>query len=128
MRRAGILHPELNRILSETGHTDILTISDRGFPVPQHVERLDLALVNDIPTVLDVLSAIHDEFVIDRLVVTEEMIAASPERYKQLQKQFSELEFLVVSHERFKQICSESRAVTRTGDTVPYANVMIISG
>lgn len=128
MRRAGILHPELNRILSETGHTDILTISDRGFPVPQHVERLDLALVNDIPTVLDVLSAIHDEFVIDRLVVTEEMIAASPERYKQLQKQFLELEFLVVSHERFKQICSESRAVIRTGDTVPYANVMIISG
>lgn len=128
MKREGILHPELNRILSETGHTDILTICDRGFPVPQSVERLDLALVNDIPTVLDVLRAVHQEFVIDRVVITEEMIEASPERYAQLKDEFKELEFLIVSHERFKQICPESRAVIRTGDTAPYANMMIVSG
>ena len=128
MKRQGILHPELNRILSETGHTDILTICDRGFPVPQSVERLDLALVSDIPTVLDVLRAVHQEFVIDRVIVTEEMIEASPKRYEQLKEEFKELEFMVVSHQRFKQICPESRAVIRTGDSTPYANMMIVSG
>ena len=128
MKKGGILHPDLNRILAETGHTDILTICDRGFPVPLGVERLDLALVDDIPTVVDVLRAIHGEFVIDRIIVAEEMIAASPERYEQLVRQFEGVDFMTVSHERFKAICPESRAVIRTGDTVPYANLMIVSG
>ncbi|WP_248930440.1 D-ribose pyranase [Paenibacillus hamazuiensis] len=128
MKRGGILHPALSRILSETGHTDLLTICDRGFPVPSGPERLDLALVDDIPTVVDVLRAVHREFVIDRIVVTEEMQAASPERYAELQRLFPDVRIVAVSHRRFKEICPESRAVIRTGDTVPYANVMIVSG
>lgn len=128
MKRGGILHPTLNRILTETGHTDILTICDKGFPVPQNCERLDLVLVEGIPTVLDVLRAIEAEFVIDTVIVTEEMKEASPERYQQLATEFPKLSFTVVSHARFKEICPESRAVIRTGDTVPYANIMIVSG
>jgi D-ribose pyranase len=128
MKRSGILHPALNRILSETGHTDILTICDRGFPVPSGPERLDLALVDDIPTVVDVLRAVHSEFIIDRIIVTEEMLQVSPERYAELQQHFPGVSFMVVPHQRFKEICPESRAVIRTGDTVPYANVIIVSG
>jgi D-ribose pyranase len=128
MKRGGILHPGLNRILSETGHTDLLTICDRGFPVPSGPERLDLALVDDLPTVVDVFSAIYAEFVIDCVIVTEEMAEASPERYEALQAVFQGLRFRVVTHARFKEICPESRAVIRTGDTTPYANLMIVSG
>lgn len=128
MKRGGILHPVLNRMLSETGHTDLLTICDRGFPIPPGPERLDLALVNDVPTVLDVLSAIHEEFVIDCIIVTEEMAEASPERFARLQSEYKEISFKVVTHERFKEICPESRAVIRTGDTVPYANLIVVSG
>jgi len=128
VKRGGILHPTLNRILSETGHTDLLTICDRGFPVPAGPERLDLALVDDLPTVMDVLTAVANEFVIDCVIVTEEMAAASPERYALLRSTFPELAFKVVTHERFKAICPESRAVVRTGDATPYANVIIVSG
>jgi len=128
MKRGGILHPTLNRILTETGHTDILTICDRGFPVPQGIERLDLALVDGIPSVLDVLKAVHGEFVIDTIIVAEEMKDASPERFRELTEQYPDIHFMIVSHQRFKQICKESRAVIRTGDTVPYANLMIVSG
>ncbi len=128
MKKGGILHPALNRILAETGHTDMLTICDKGFPVPMGVERLDLALVDDIPTVIDVLRAVRQEFIIDRLIIAEEMIAASPERYRQLAGEFSDVLISPVSHQRFKDICPESRAVIRTGDTVPYANLIIVSG
>jgi D-ribose pyranase len=128
MMKSGILHPALNRILSETGHTDILTICDRGFPVPFGPERLDLALVDDIPTVIDVLSAIDAQFHIDRILITEEMEQISPRRAEELRQRFAHLRFDVVSHQRFKEICQESRAVIRTGDTVPYANIMIVSG
>ncbi|WP_135551226.1 D-ribose pyranase [Paenibacillus cymbidii] len=128
MKRGGILNPALSKLLAETGHTDILTICDRGFPVPPDQQRLDLALVDDIPTVLDVLRAVHAEFVIDCIIVTEEMAAASPARYAQLQAEFAGLRFMTVSHQRFKQLVPESRAVIRTGDTAPYANLMIVSG
>lgn len=126
--RGGILNPHLNRILAETGHTDILTICDRGFPVPKGPERLDLALVDDIPTVLDVLFAIEKQFVIDRIIIAEEMEQVSPERMAVIKKELPQIKMETVSHLRFKEICSESRAVIRTGDTVPYANLMIVSG
>jgi len=128
LKKTGILHPALNRILAETGHTDLLTICDRGFPVPPGPERVDLALTDDIPTVLDVLRAIDREFVIDKVIVTDEMKEASPSRYAQLEAEFPHLAFMSVAHQRFKDICVESRAVIRTGDTVPYANLMIVSG
>jgi D-ribose pyranase len=128
LKRNGILNPSLNRILAETGHTDMLTICDRGFPVPLSCERLDLSLVDGLPSVLDVLRAIHRDFIIDTVLVTDEMIQASPDRYEQLVTEFAELKFRAVSHQRFKEICPESRAVIRTGDIVPYANVIIISG
>ncbi|MDF2724500.1 MAG: D-ribose pyranase [Paenibacillus sp.] len=128
MKKTGILNPTLNRILTETGHTDMLTICDRGFPVPQSVERLDLALVDGLPTVLDVLAAIENEFVIDRIIVAEEMKEASPERFEALQAAYPHIAFTCLSHVRFKEIGIESRAVIRTGDCTPYANIIIVSG
>ncbi|HZG78994.1 MAG TPA: D-ribose pyranase [Paenibacillus sp.] len=128
MKVGGILHPGLNRILTETGHTDLLTICDRGFPVPRGPERLDLALVDDLPTVMDVLLAVRDEFVIDCIIVAEELVEASPERYALMRATFPETDIKLVPHSRFKAISPESRAVVRTGDTTPYANVIIVSG
>ncbi|MEF3304785.1 D-ribose pyranase [Paenibacillus sp. GYB003] len=128
MKKGGILNPALSRILAETGHTDMLTVCDRGFPVPPGPERLDLALVDDVPTVLDVLAAIDNEFVIDRIIVAEEMKAASPERYERMTAAYPHIAFTAVPHVKFKQICPESRAVIRTGDSAPYANIIIVSG
>jgi D-ribose pyranase len=128
MRKGGILHPAINRLLSETGHTDLITISDRGFPVPMGVERIDLALVSGIPTVIDVLKAVDGEFIIDTIILAEEMLGASPERYRQLQEQYLHISFKPVPHLEFKQIAPESRAVIRTGDETPYANIIIVSG
>lgn len=128
MLKSGILHPQLNRVLAETGHTDVLTICDRGFPVPVGVERVDLALIDDIPTVLDVLRAMDGQFVMDTVIIAEEMKEASAHRYEQLRREFSHLRFRVESHPRLKQISLHSRAVIRTGDSVPYANIVVVSG
>jgi D-ribose pyranase len=128
MKKSGILHPGLSRLLAEAGHTDLITISDRGFPVPLGVERIDLGLAAGIPTVLDVLAAIDGEFIIDTVIIAEEMTGASPERYRELKEQFSHVHIRVVPHLEFKQIVPESRAVIKTGDTTPYANIIIVSG
>lgn len=128
MRRGGILHPQLNRVLAETGHTDLITISDRGFPVPAGIERIDLGLVDGIPTVEDVLKAIDADFVIDTVILTFEMEEASPERYSELVRGYPHIHFKQVPHQAFKQMCLESRAVIKTGDAVPYANIIVVSG
>ena len=42
MLKSGIFHPQLNRVLSELRHKDMLVIGDAGLPIPKGVERVDL--------------------------------------------------------------------------------------
>ncbi len=110
------------------GHTDYLTIADRGFPIPSQQPRVDLSLVDDIPTVPDVLKAIHQEFVIDRIIITEEMQTFSPERVQLLRHMFPGLRMDTVTHLELKSLCAEGKGAVRTGDTCPYANLIVVSG
>jgi D-ribose pyranase len=128
MRRGGILHPALGHLLSSTGHTDYFTVCDRGFPVSDGPERIDLALVDGIPTVLDVLRAVHAEWVIDRVLITEEMEQASPARVAEIRAVVGDVPLQVVTHLELKRLAPEGRATVRTGDTVPYANIILVSG
>ena len=128
MKRGGILNPAICHLLASTGHTDYFTICDAGFPVPQGPERIDLTLVAGQPTVLDVLKAVQAEFSIDRVVITTEMEEVSPGLVKQFQDLLGATPLESVSHLALKQLGSEGRATIRTGDTTPYANIIIVSG
>ena len=128
MKRGGILNPALSHLLASTGHTDYFTICDRGFPVPEGPERIDLALTDDIPTVLDVLRAVHREWSIDRVLITDEMADVSPERVGALRELLGEVPLERVSHLELKRLAAGARATVRTGDTVAYANVIVVSG
>ena len=128
MKRSGILHPALGHLLASTGHTDYFTICDRGFPVPVGPERIDLALVDDIPTVLDVVRAIHAEWEIDRVLITDEMTEVSPGRVAELLEVLGAVPLERVSHLQLKDLAQTARATVRTGDSVPYANIIVVSG
>ena len=128
MKKNGILHPELSHILASSGHTDYLLITDRGFPVPDEPQRIDLALVDDKPTVLDVLAAIDAEWSIDRILITDEMTLVSPRRVTELQALLPNVRVETVSHLELKRLGHGARATIRTGDTCPYANCIIVSG
>lgn len=128
MRRGGILQPALGHLLSSTGHTDYFTVCDRGFPVPEGPERIDLALVDGIPSVLDVLRAVHAEWVIDRVLITEEMERVSPERVAEIRAVVGGVPLQVITHLDLKRLAPEGKATVRTGDTVPYANIILVSG
>ena len=128
MKRGGILHPALNHLLAATGHTDHITVCDAGFPVPLGPERIDLALVANIPTVLDVLRAVHAEFRIDRLLITHEMEQVSPDRVAELRALLPDIPLDPISHLDLKRLATTARATVRTADAVPYANVILVSG
>ena len=40
-------------------HTNTLVIADRGFPFWPMIETVDISLVDDVPTVLQVLAAVR---------------------------------------------------------------------
>jgi D-ribose pyranase len=128
MKRGGILNPSLSHLLASTGHTDYFTVCDRGFPVPPGPERIDLALVDDIPTVLDVLGAVLAEWSLDRVLITHEMDTISPDRVAELRALLGDIPFERVSHGQLKRLAQSARATVRTGDTVPYANIIVVSG
>ncbi len=128
MKRAGILNPALSHLLASTGHTDFFTVCDRGFPVPVGPERIDLALTDDIPTVLDVLRAVLAEWSADRVLITTEMGEISPGRVEALRDLIGDIPLERVSHMELKRLAQSARATVRTGDTVPYANIIVVSG
>jgi D-ribose pyranase len=128
MKRGGILNPSLSHLLASTGHTDYFTVCDRGFPVPEGPERIDLALVDDIPTVLDVLGAVMAEWSLDRVLITHEMDAISPDRVAEMRALLGDVPFERVSHGQLKRLAQSARATVRTGDSVPYANIIVVSG
>ena len=128
MKKQGILHPGLCAVLAASGHTDYITISDRGFPVPDGPPRIDLALVDDLPTVLDVLRAVAAEWALDRVIITQEMTEVSPQRVDELRALVGGVPLEVLPHVAFKHLAQTAKATIRTGDTTPYANIIIVSG
>jgi D-ribose pyranase len=128
VKKGGILHPQVNLLLSSTGHTDYFTICDKGYPVPDGPARIDLALVEGLPTVLDVLAAIHAEYHIDRVVIAQEMTEVSPGRVQELRTLLGDIPLQEMPHLELKRLSGTGKATIRTGDTVPYANIIVVSG
>jgi len=77
MTKHGILNPQINSLLSRVRHTNTLVIADRGFPFWPQIEIVDISLVDDVPTVLEVLRAIRANFVVGRAWMAREFIKAN---------------------------------------------------
>jgi D-ribose pyranase len=128
MIKAGILNPQINSLLSRVRHTNTLVIADRGFPLWPEIETVDISLVDDIPTVLDVLHAIRPNFVIGAAWMAEEFRKHNTEK---TQTQFAAaLQGIRLTHEPHKELkkrISYAIGLIRTGDTTQYANVILES-
>ena len=124
----GILNPELLALVGRAGHTDSITICDRGFPVPTGPVRLDLSLVDDVPTVPQVLAALRTAARLDRILMASEVAEVSPDRLRMMRAEFSDLRLELVPHLELKQLSRCAKGTIRTGDTCHYANVIVVIG
>ncbi|MCF8567346.1 D-ribose pyranase [Alicyclobacillus tolerans] len=125
----GILNSKISRVIAEVGHTDLLLISDAGLPIPQSVERIDVAIVPNIPRFLDVLKAILSELSVERIVLAEEIKSVNPRFNEEILSLFpSNIEVTYVSHTDFKRTTQCARVAIRTGEFTPYANIILQAG
>jgi D-ribose pyranase len=129
MKKCGHLNREVSRVLARMGHTDSLVIADCGLPVPDGVECIDLSLSFGDPTFLRVLDSILADFKVERAVFATEAQEHNPvvaARASRLSLEQVQVEF--VSHEVLKNLSRCARAVIRSGEATPYANVLLYSG
>lgn len=121
MKKSGLLNPDLNHAIARLGHTDTFVIADCGLPVPTDVPVIDLALVFGIPRFADVLRAILDEIVVEGFTIASETGA-------DVRALFPADGIEEVSHEELKKRVAQAAFVVRSGETTPYANVIVKCG
>ena|SRR5579859_3012572 len=129
MLKSGILNPDLNSLLGRVRHTNTLVISDRGFPFWPMIETVDLSLVDDVPTVLQALKAITEYYSYDQAFMAKEFLAVNTEATKQaFTAAFGAIPVTYEAHVEFKKRVPNAIGLIRTGDTVQYANMILVSG
>ncbi|HEY4293218.1 D-ribose pyranase [Luteibacter sp.] len=129
MRRSGLLHAELNRIIAAMGHTDTLVIGDAGLPVPPGVPCVDLAVLPGTPSFAAVFEAVYTELAVESVTMASEIHErnhAMAELSARLRKEGVGVD--EVSHDELKRLSARAVAVVRSGETSPYANVILHAG
>lgn len=136
MKKTTLLNAPLSHTIATLGHTDGLTICDAGLPIPSSQARIDLALTAGVPDFLSTLKVVLSEMFVEHIVLANEIKQANPNIEQQLltiieqtaQLQGKSISVEYVAHSEFKQRSNQAKAVVRTGECSPYANVILYSG
>ncbi|MBK4216324.1 D-ribose pyranase [Paracoccus caeni] len=124
MKRGTLLNAELSGLVAAMGHGDLIVVGDAGLPVPPGVRVIDLAVTRGVPGLFDVLDALLSELVVERAAIATEASEELAHAFRQ--RSIGRVE--TVSHEDFKRLSRDARAVVRTGEFTPYANICLWSG
>ncbi len=129
MKKTKLLNAALSHLVAQLGHNDMIVVGDAGLPVPPGVPCIDLAVMRGLPRIEQVLEALESEMQVERMVLASETLAATDGHMPGwLPAAWRDLPVEAVSHEAFKQRNANARAVIRTGECTPYANVMLVAG
>jgi D-ribose pyranase len=128
VKKIGILNQPISSVIAGLGHKDTLVIADAGLSIPRETHRIDLALVEGIPAFLDTLRAVLTEMQVERAVVAEELLEASPDVYEAIKRLLGDVPIDTVSHSVLKGHMGSACAVIRTGEFTPYANIILVAG
>lgn len=128
MLRTGVLNPAVLDLLARVRHTNTLVISDRGFPFWPDIETVDLSVVDDLPTVAQIVAALRPNFVVGHVYAAEEVKTSnSSEKLACHLAALEGLPLTYLSHADFKQRVPRAIGLIRTGDTTQYGNLIIES-
>jgi len=128
MKKTAIINSRISAVIATMGHTDSLAIGDAGLPIPYCAERIDLAVMPGVPSFADVLSNVLTELEVEEIVLAEEIKLNNPTLDAQLKTMFADKKITYVSHSQFKKQTEGCKAVIRTGEFAPYANIILKSG
>lgn len=127
MKKAGILNENISRVVASMGHQDMLVVCDAGLPIPKGTEKIDLTVRENIPRFLDTVKTICEELQVEKVIVAKEL-EENGELYGEVLEMFKDVEVETLSHAELKSMTKDAKAVIRTGEFTPYANIILVSG
>ena len=128
MKKIGTLNQPLSEVIAGLGHQDSLVVADAGLPISSGTRRIDLALTQGTPGFLETLRVILEEIKVERAIVAEEMQTVSKPLFDEVKSLLPGVQIETIPHEELKQLTHAAKAVVRTGEFTPYANVILVSG
>ena len=128
MKKTTLLQSDLSYVIATLGHLDTLVIADAGLPIPSETVRIDLALTKSVPGAIQTLKVVLDEMQVEKVILAEEAKERNPHYLAEVQELLPDVPVEFVSHSEFKDRTADARAVVRTGEFAPYANVILVSG
>ena len=129
MLKTGLLNPQMLDLLARVRHTNYVVIADRGFPYWPMIETVDISLVDDVPTVRQVLEAVMPHYNFGKAYMAEEFLKEnSDEVLQEYKRLLGSAEITFESHEGiFKPRVPGAVGLIRTGDTTQYGNIILES-
>ncbi|MBN2285159.1 MAG: D-ribose pyranase [Tissierellales bacterium] len=128
MKKQGLLNSEISYVISKMGHYDQLVVCDAGLPISDEIQRIDLAISKNFPRFLDTLGHILKDLQLEKVIIASEIKEMNPQIYHELTILIGETKIEEVTHETFKDMTLNAKAVVRTGECTPYANIILVSG
>ena len=125
----GLINPHLLSLLARVRHTNALVIADRGFPFWPMIETVDVSVVDYLPSVCQLIAAVRANHQFTQAYQAREFLKNNPPAIRQ--KFAAALDGVPTSfepHIAFKKRVPMAIGLIRTGDTVQYANTILISG
>jgi len=124
----GILNPQILSLIARVRHTNTLVIADRGFPYWPMIETVDISLVDNIPTVLQVFEALKANFAIGQIYMAEEFKTNNLSGVHQsFANSGGKIPTIYEPHDKFKLRVPQAIGLIRTGDSIQYANMILVS-
>lgn len=131
MKKTPLLNIALSRLIASLGHGDRVVIGDAGLPVPPGVELIDLALTQGIPDFVSTLRVVLSEMQVESHVLAEEILLKQPPALQvidELTASGALGQRRLLSHDAFKTLSGQARAIVRTGECQPYCNIVLVAG
>ncbi|MGG1943774.1 D-ribose pyranase [Trinickia sp. NRRL B-1857] len=129
MKKTHLLNSALSRLVATLGHGDMVLVADAGMPAPHGAgpEIIDLALTPGVPDLATTVRVLLTEMQVESHIVAGETLARGDAWLSsEWADQIGTRE--VVTHEELKRLSHRARAVVRTGECTPYANLMLVAG
>lgn len=129
MKKTQLLNSALSRLVATLGHGDMVLVTDAGMPAPHGsgTEIIDLALTPGVPDFATTVRVLLTEMQVESHIVASETLERTDAWLAS--DWMGEIGLCrVVSHDELKRLSHRARAVVRTGECTPYANLMLVAG
>lgn len=135
MRNGALLNGPITGLIGDLGHSDKIMIVDAGWPIRKEL-RYDICLSHGIPRLTQVFSVVAEELSIERVIIDSEMRTNGPEVHAEVERiiaataeaQGGEIVVQHEPHHTFKEHAGSVKGIIRTGECIPYCNLVIVAG